>query len=254
MRRFYLPTLTESDRTVTLRGEEFHHLAQVLRLKPGDTVTLFDGKGQSYLGRIEALTQNEARVTIREKLKIGRESPLELVLGQGAAKADKMEFVIQKATELGVSRIIPLITSRTVVQLSGGGSARKIERWRRIALEAVKQCGRSRIPDVDEPQPFSEVLKSWEGFLKLTPWEGSEPRPPTDEGKTARPLREVLRERGSQNKVILLIGPEGGFSFEEVDEARSAGFIPVSLGPRILRTETAAVTALSLLQYEWGDL
>ncbi|MBI5286013.1 MAG: 16S rRNA (uracil(1498)-N(3))-methyltransferase [Deltaproteobacteria bacterium] len=243
MRRFFVENLTDTDKTVSIKGDEFHHLKTVLHLKVGDNISLFNGKGNDFLGSIEVITKDEAKVAIVERLKGLRESPIEVILCQGLAKSEKMDLIIQKATELGVSRVIPFFTSRTVPKLDGNKMANKVERWQRIALEAVKQCGRSLTPNVEMVKGFQGVLKGWDGYLRLILWEGEE----------TNTIKKALKE-WPLSKIVTLVGPEGGFTTDEVEEAKRSGFIPVSLGPRILRTETASIAILSILQYELGDM
>lgn len=241
MRRFFVEDLTNRVKVVSIIGNEFHHLRDVLRLKVGDEVSIFDGRGNNLLGKIEAMTRDSARVVIMKRLGDIRESPLEIILCQALAKAEKMDLIVQKAVELGVSRVIPFFTSRTVPKLGGDKMARKVERWQRIALESVKQCGRAMVPKVEKVVGFSEALKGWEGYLRLILWEGEK----------VSTLKGIYKEC---SKVVVLVGPEGGFTTEEVKEAEGAGFTPVSLGPRILRTETSAISIVAIIQYELGDM
>lgn len=242
MKRFFVEQLHDGENTVCITGKELHHLKDVLRLKKGEHVVVFDGRGREFLGSIENVSKGEACITIEKKIEVSRESPFEIILGQGIVKAEKMDLIIQKATELGVSRIIPFITPRVVSKLTGQQVTKKNQRWQNIALEAAKQCGRSIIPKVGELKTFGEVLKGWDKYAKIIPWEGEK----------ENNLKDILKTQSSG--CIVLIGPEGGFSDSEVVEAQQAGFLPVTLGPRILRTETAALSILAIIQYELGDM
>lgn len=248
MYRFYLPSVTPNEQPAALIGDEFKHLANVLRLKAGDKVSLFDGQGQEYEAVIEELTKDTAYLRLGEQHTESRESPLELYLVQGIAKGEKMDFVIQKATELGIKGVIPLEADRSVVRLTSSKKTDKQLRWQKVAIEAAKQCRRAFIPQVALPQSIKEFFSSLpQERLVLIPWE---------EG--GRSLRSVLTDpdviRGQSNPVYILIGPEGGWAETEVELARSRGAIPVTLGPRILRTETAGLATISAIMYQWGDL
>ncbi|MBI3753507.1 MAG: 16S rRNA (uracil(1498)-N(3))-methyltransferase [Deltaproteobacteria bacterium] len=243
MKRFFVEWLGEKDTAVLITGRELHHLKHVLRLKKGDHVILFDGKGHESFGDIESVGKNEACITVRKKSEALREGHLDITLAQGLVKGEKMDLIIQKATELGVSRIIPFVTSRTIPKIESEQPAKKMQRWQRIAMEAAKQCGRSRVPGVEEIKTFAEVLDGWGDYIKIIPWEG--------EGRNT--LKDILRSKRSAGSVVL-IGPEGGFSDAEIAEAKERGFVSVTLGPRILRTETAAISVLAIMQYELGDM
>jgi 16S rRNA (uracil1498-N3)-methyltransferase len=171
-----------------------------------------------------------------------RESPLRITLGQGLLKGERMKFVIQKATELGVDRIIPLVSARSIPIVEGERETLRLERWRRIAQEAAKQCGRTVVPEIGSIHELGDFLSQGEG-ARVILWEGE----PT-------PLRAVIEEIDPQGGITLLIGPEGGFSEEEVSTAQASGFHVAGLGKRILRAETATLSVLSILQHRFGDL
>lgn len=243
MARFFVKDIQDGKDAV-IRGSEFYHLTKVLRLQEGDSLSIFDGKGKEFEALIEAVTEREAVLKLLKSLGSSNESPLNIIIAQGIPKADKMDYIIQKATELGVSGIIPLITSRTVPVLKGDRALRRRSRFRKIALEAAKQCGRKRLPEVADITLLKDLLSSSNlPDMRLILWEG----------ETDRGLKEVLKERPPEN-VICLIGPEGGFSEEEVSTAIEKGFVPVTMGKRILKTETASLAFLSIIQYEWGDM
>jgi 16S rRNA (uracil1498-N3)-methyltransferase len=246
MRRFLVDGISRGDRSVLIAGEEFYHLSKVLRLKPGDQLTVFDGKGVELSGRIESVKKDRALIEITGIKKTPSESRLEITLIQGVAKGRKMDIIVQKAVELGVSVIQPFYAKRTIPRLDRRGEEKRLIRWKRVAVEAVKQCGRAMVPDIARPLKYDEAIEDHGDCLKLIPWEM----------ERAAGLKDILEENASEGieKVAVLIGPEGGFSEEDVREACDKGFLPVSLGPRILRTETAAIAVLGILQYELGDM
>jgi 16S rRNA (uracil1498-N3)-methyltransferase len=218
---------------VHIVGPELRHL-QTLRLAPGALLVVLDDGGTEHEVVLETVTAREAVARILRSARPERESPLELVLAAALVKGSKMDLVVEKATELGVQRIVPVETRRAVAR--GDHS----DRWRRIAVAAAKQSGRTRIPLVDAPQPLAVVVaEPWPG-LRLMPWEGEASRRIGDLPAGAR-------------AVTVLIGPEGGFATDEVALAEAHGFVPLTLGPRILRAETAAITIVALCQRRWGD-
>ena len=248
MRRFFVEGISRGDRSVCIRGDEFYHLSRVLRLKENTEVALFDGRGLELSGTIAALDDEQARIEVTGVSEQRGESPLEITLLQAMTKGGKMDLIIQKGTEIGVASFRPFFSDRTVPKAGADASAgaKRSARWRKIAVEAAKQCGRSVVPDIREPVPFEEVLAGIEDGLKLMPWEMEQ----------EKGLRETIREEGRAGveKAVILIGPEGGLTEENVATARQHGFIPVSLGPRILRTETAAIAALAIVQHCLGDM
>jgi 16S rRNA (uracil1498-N3)-methyltransferase len=248
VRRFFVSRQEISGGQAFIRGDELQHLVRVLRLGVGDPVIVFDGQGREYQGVIDSLSKEQAVVRLNSSLRVNRESPIDVWLAQGIAKGDKMEFIIQKAVELGVRGIIPLATQRTVVKLEGEKKKIKEQRWQKVVVEAAKQCGRIRLPDVF---PCTRVPDFLAGLplnkILLVPWE-----------KGGVPLKAVLtgKEYAFRQScpVYILIGPEGGLEEEEVAMAAEAGGIPVTLGPRILRTETAGLVATAVIMYQWGDI
>jgi 16S rRNA (uracil1498-N3)-methyltransferase len=236
------PEAIRGDR-VAFDRDETRHLARVLRLGEGDLVQAVDGRGAEYTVRLTRVGARAAEGEVVARARSGAESPLTLVLAQGLPKGDKLERIVRMATELGVSRIDPLLTRRTVVADPSGRAGDRVERYRRIAREAAKQCGRARVPEVRAP----EALHAWlarerpPGLL-LCLWE-----------REARPLDAVLPGERAPH-VTLVVGPEGGLAEEEVDAVRAAGGLVAGLGPRILRCETAGPLGLALLQARYGDL
>ena len=247
MRRFTItPDRVDGDR-ISFDRDESRHLARVLRLQPGDTVVAADGHGRDYTVRIETLGDTAAGtvvgITTREP-----DTAFPIVLLQGVAKGDKMETIVRAATELGVARVDPVITERTIVRLEPGRWRDRARRWQRVAKEATKQCGRAVIPDVGAPRPLGDVLgelgRASAAELRLCLWEGD-----------GEPLSGVLaRARETAQRAAVLIGPEGGLARTEVDSARASGFVVTSLGRRILRTETAGPAVIAILQSHLGDL
>ncbi|TLY94764.1 MAG: 16S rRNA (uracil(1498)-N(3))-methyltransferase [Gammaproteobacteria bacterium] len=238
--RVYLDAPLEAGGRVTLTDSAARHLTRVLRLRPGQALTLFNGGGGEYAATIEAVHGEKVEVAVGEAQAIERESPLSLTLAQGVSRGERMDFVVQKATELGASSIVPLLTERSVVRLSAPQAARKLEHWRAIAVSACEQSGRNRLPKVLSLIPLADFLtQSGSGSrLLLSPT-----------GSTR--IQDVPTPVSS---VTVLIGPEGGLADAEQSAALAAGFTAVRLGPRILRTETAAIAALTVLQREFGDL
>jgi len=234
MRRFVAPEGAIESGQVTLRDSEAYHLAVVLRLRAGARVLVADGRGIEHVVRLTAVDAQEVRGEI-EQTRTGVTAPLDLVLVQGVPKGAKMDDIVRMGTELGVRSFIPVLTTRTVAQ--GRGRA---ARWRRIAAEAAKQCARADVPAVLDPLPFTAALDRLSTTtLILLLWEG----------ERARTLAHVL-QGAAPSRVALLVGPEGGFDETEVSEAAARGATPVSLGPLILRTETAGVVAAAMVLYE----
>jgi 16S rRNA (uracil1498-N3)-methyltransferase len=240
--RVHVTSRLEAGSRVTLSGTAANHIARVLRLGAGDPLTLFDGSGGEHSARIEALGRDTVTVTVLEAHALERESPLSLTLAQGISRGERMDWVVQKATELGVTRIVPLLTQRSVVRLDAGQAHKKTGHWHAVAVAACEQCGRNRLPVVQDPQELqsflAEALPAAATRLLLSP---------------AGQLR--LQDLPVTTPAItVLIGPEGGLAGEEQEAAIAAGFTPVRLGPRVLRTETAAVAALAVIQGRLGDL
>jgi 16S rRNA (uracil1498-N3)-methyltransferase len=240
MIRIFLPPEQLSSKQITITGEQARYLTLVLRAKPGETLTIFDGLGFKYSCKIIQCHKKEVIVERIKKERYSAESSISITLAQGIAKGDKMDLIIQKSTELGVKKIIPLITERAQVRRT-----QKLDRWRKIALSASRQSGRDRIPEIEGPVDFREFLSRQFPLLEKGEKGGF-----FNSGN----LKGVLSAFKNTQQLTLLIGPEGGFSKEEVNAAAENGFIEASLGPRILRTETAPITALSIIKYELGDV
>jgi 16S rRNA (uracil1498-N3)-methyltransferase len=244
VRRFTISPERISGDRVAFDTDETQHLARVLRLRPGDLVTAADGRGRAWEVRILTLGDT-ATGTIVGPASLAAESPLAISLVQGVPKGDRMEAIVRATSELGVAQILPALTERTVVRLDAAQWRERARRWQRVAREATKQCGRAVVPAVEAPRPLSEwIAGAAPADLRLCLWEV--------EGE---PLRSVLDRRdGGTRSAIVIVGPEGGLTREEVALAVAAGYVPVTLGRRILRTETAGPTIVALLQYGLGDL
>ena len=249
-RRFYAPPIAfaPGGQTVSLSADEARHARGVLRLQPGDEVYVFDGAGKEFRGTVREFVRDGALLDVQEEVEPARsESLLKLTLGIALLKGEKFDLVVQKATELGASRIVPVASSRADVRIRDGDEAkRKVTRWQRIALEAAKQCGRARLMEIEEPVGFKALIDR--------PAEAGELRLMFAE-RDGSALAEVARnpESGSM-KLFALVGPEGGWTDEEIELAREGSWKIVTLGGRTLRAETAAIVITALLQHRLGDL
>lgn len=243
MRRFFLEGIDESTREAEITGEEFTHLKKVLRLGPGDSAAVFNGRGLELFGRIESIGQRSAIISIEGRSEGEKESPVKLTLLQGLLKGDRPEFIVQKATELGVMAVCFYMTVRTVPRVDGESAEKKLLRWKKAAIEGAKQCGRSTLPQITLASGLKEAVQDTEAELKLILWEKEK----------SVCLKELLSGR-SPRSAALLVGPEGGFSDDEAALAEKAGFLKAGMGPRILRAETAALAAAAIVQYAFGGL
>ena len=232
-----------SGQILELDAQATVHLTRVLRLKAGDSLRVFNGEGGEFEARLVEVGRRAARVELDAFVEREVESPLELVLAQGVSRGERMDYTVQKAVELGVSRIIPLLTERTAVNLRDERSEKRQAHWQAVVNGACEQSGRNRVPLVEPVMKFSGLMDA----ASSLPHEASKfvlhHRADTSLQSLARP----------QGPVYLLIGPEGGLSPAEITAATAAGFMPLRLGPRVLRTETAALAAISVLQWLWGD-
>jgi len=244
MPRFYIPNPHIENGLLKIEGDEVKHIQKVLRLKAGDEMVLFDGLGQEFEGTIIKEGRSSVVVKIQRILPSKGVDLFEVTLAQSLLKGEKMDYLIQKATELGVKEIIPFFSSRSVPLLEKSRRLKRHVRWEKIAVEASKQCGRGVIPKIESLQDYSDMLRGAStDSLRLILWE-----------KKGMKLKEVLERSREKMKIFFVIGPEGGFSDEEVEKAKRAGFVAVTLGRRILRAETASLCLLSILQYERGDM
>jgi 16S rRNA (uracil1498-N3)-methyltransferase len=240
--RFYHSENLELKHVVELGAQTHIHATKVLRLKVGDQFALFNGDGFDYVARIIELSKHKTSVEIIDRYEVNHESPLKITLAQGLAAGDKMDWIIQKAVELGIQSIQPLLTERSIVKLDRERADKKIEHWKTVAISACEQTGRSIIPDISSPTHLTQWL--------------------SNQNQTTDSLKLILTPAKAQNlnhlekpssPVVFIVGPEGGFSEKEMDLALRSGFVPVNFGKRILRTETASIVALSIMQNLWGD-
>lgn len=246
LRRFVVDEIRPENGLVSIRGQEARHISLVLRIGAGDRIILMDRKGARFLALVESARASEVTVSIQEPLGAPLSSPADITIFQALLRPGPMDLLIQKTSELGVSRIFPFVAERTVVRPDEKGRANKLRHWEEIASGASKQSNRGRPPAIHPVLPFSDLLTQFKTGeqMKVILWEGEE----------TQDLKGVIRNRESGPGAIGIIGPEGGFVLAEVERAVSAGFEPVSMGQRILRAETAAIAFVAVLQYEWGDL
>jgi 16S rRNA (uracil1498-N3)-methyltransferase len=243
--RFFLPSKSIQSQRGTIVGEELEHLRRVLRVGPGDRITVFDDTGWEHEAVVRAFSANQGEIDILRSYPADRESSLAVTLAAGLTKGQKIDLVIEKATELGIQTIVPFVSAHTVPRLDERKTERRAGRWGKIALSAAKQSGRTRIPRILPLHDFQALVRQpWADMLKLLCWER----------EAQRSLKEVYEKEPHARAILLLIGPEGGFSFDEAKAAQQHGFVSIHLGRRTLRAETAAVTAMSLVQFLWGDL
>lgn len=238
--RLYVPVPLRVGEVIELPPEQSHHLLRVLRLRISEPLALFSGSALEYRGRIVAIGNARVSIAIEAEQAAQGESPLAITLAQALARAERMDFTIQKSVELGVRRLVPLLTERSVVRLSLEIASRRMEHWRRIIIGACEQSGRVYLPELQAPRSFAAWIAQPLSGSKLL----------LDPGAS----QALANIAGVGSEVLLLVGGEGGFSERERDAAQAAGFLAVHLGPRVLRTETAALMALSILQSRFGDL
>jgi 16S rRNA (uracil1498-N3)-methyltransferase len=240
MKRFYAPPEQFQAEAVTLSTEETRHLRDVLRLKVGDEVQVFDGDGREFVCMIADIRKSGAGLSVlRETEPAAPESGLSLTLAAAIYKNDKIDLVVQKAVELGVKHFIPLMAFRSELKIRD--TVKRTERWRKIALEATKQCERARVMTIDEITPFEDLVASSEaGGATLLMF--------SEKGGAGIPTKTLHKN------ITALVGPKGGWEDSEIELASGRGFLPVKLGRRIMRAETAAITFAALLQHRFGDL
>ncbi len=238
--RIYHPGLLAEDSQTQLSVEAAHHLVNVLRMKQGQPLVLFNGDGNEYPAELLEVSKRAAVARVDAKLQMPVESPLRIHLGQGVSKGDRMDFVLQKSVELGVSEITPVITERCTVKLNAERWEKKQGQWQKIIIGACEQSGRNVVPTLHPPVKLQEWLAQSTCEVRIT----LDPRAEHGIAGLPRPTQGAR----------LLIGPEGGLSDQEVYQAKESGFYGVRMGPRILRTETAALTSIAVLQSQFGDL
>jgi 16S rRNA (uracil1498-N3)-methyltransferase len=237
--RFYCSELDPNSEVLTLPAQVHRHAIQVLRLKSGEELCLFDGSGIEYTAQLEQVNKRESTARIIQTRQVDKESPLKTTLIQGISRGEKMDYTLQKAVELGVNQIIPVMTERCNVSLSGERAEKKRLHWQGVIISACEQSGRSIIPQLGPILSFEELLQT--------------PLPGTT--LILDPLAEIKIASLEKNETVnLLIGPEGGLTEREIEVAKQSNFHAVQFGPRILRTETAAVAVLAVIQTLWGDM
>ena len=239
--RFYCPQTLPDSGSFELPADAAHHATRVLRLRTGDAVQVFDGEGNAVDARIASISGKQVVLDQVQLCAAGSVPPLHITLAQAMSSSEKMDWVVQKATELGVTEIQPVQTQRSVAKLSGERIVKRSEHWRGVIIAASEQCGRNTLPQIHAPQDLSH-------WLALADMQAGSKFILLPDGATA--LHAQARPQGA---ATLLIGPEGGFTPEEALMAQQAGFVPVLLGPRVLRTETAAIAGIAALQTLWGD-
>jgi 16S rRNA (uracil1498-N3)-methyltransferase len=246
MTRFFIPQdQFHADQTVTLYGEDARHLTRVLRKQPGAEITVLNGKGAEYRARITDVGDDRVTAVILEATQRLTESRVRINLVQGLPKGEKFEWILQKNTEIGVARFQPVLTERSTVKLDPAARAKKLDRWRKIVREAAEQSGRQLTPEIEPVRDWRELAAALRPGLILIPWEG----------EREQPIKRVLASRPEiPDEITVLIGPEGGFAVDEVEAARRWGAIPVTLGPRILRTETAGLAVATIILYQYGEM
>ena len=246
MRRFFIDKIPFHTDLILMPVREAAHITKVLRMKKGDKLILFDGKGKEFESTIEKIFHKELWVRRNKSISPTLPSPLKICLAQALVKAPALDYLLQKTTELGVSDIHLLHSERTVVKINLDNLGKKMIRWQEILRSACRQCGRTVLPDLKTPVSFEDSVTNavQENTLCLILWENEEK---TD-------LKTLLRSMPQAPQVFAMVGPEGGFTTDEINFAKKSGFKLISLGKRILRSETAAIALLSVLQYEWGDL
>lgn len=248
MRRIFIKSLLSD--TLAITGGDAHHLGRVMRTKAGDHIVVADDVGKVGEYIITGFTENTVRLQLESYIQEETESPVELVLAQCLTKGDKLELITQKATELGVNVIVPLASDNCVVKYDAKKAAARQEKWQKIANEAGKQCGRSCLPVVEPVAPLGRWLKD----MAETAGNDGTAICMCYENEEQQGIKAFLQAHKEAKKIVVIIGPEGGFSLAEAQMARNLGIASVSLGSRILRAETAAIAAAAVIQYEIGDL
>lgn len=242
MQRYFVEPHQMSEREVIITGDDVHHIVKVMRHSVGDFILVSDGEGRAALARLTLLNAGEVRADIVEERNEVRELPIRVTIGQGLPKADKLEWIIQKGTEMGAYAFQPFSSERTIVKLDEKKEGKKLERWQKIAKEAAEQAHRHILPKVLNPTSFKNLLALSESYsTRLIAYEQ----------ETSVRLKDVCETITPGDSLLVLVGPEGGFSADEVAQAQAAGFVSVQLGPRILRTETASQYVLAALSFHF---
>ncbi len=241
--RIYSTTPITPGALLQLDDASRRHVVQVLRMRASAPLILFDGRGGELPATIQTIEKRSVTVQVGERVEIDCESPLEIHLFQGVSKGERMDYVIQKATECGVSAITPLLCERTVVRLDPKRMEKKMDHWQKVAISACEQCGRNRVPPIHPPLSWSAFLssgKAGDGFVL--------------DAASERKLSDFQLSKPNGGRIGIITGPEGGLTLQEINSAVESGYQGVQMGPRILRTETASVVAITIMQALWGDL
>lgn len=242
MHRFFVDSSLKNDNHVVITGDDVTHISKVLRLRHNDEITVCDPDGIDCLCRIEMVEKDSVTAQIVSRVPSLTEPPVKITLFQGVPKGDKLDTVVQKCVELGAMRVVPVAMKRSVAIIKD--KEKKQQRLQKIALEAAKQCNRAIVPQIDAVMTFDEAIGCSSDFdLKLLPYEAEK----------STGMKEALKGSADAKNICIFIGPEGGFDESEVEKARSSGFETVSMGPRIMRTETAPLAAITAVMYELGD-
>jgi 16S rRNA (uracil1498-N3)-methyltransferase len=246
MRTFFIEPAAAAKSEVIIEGSQAHHIKNVLRLKPGDQLKLCDGTGGEYEAIIRNMDAESVDVDIQRRLRSTPEMRPRISVAQAFLKEKKMDDLVRKLSELGISDWLPFFPERSVARPDGARLAGRIHRWQRIAAEAMKQCRRKTILNIHEPYTFEKLLQITESCdLKIVFWEGE--AVPFDANRT-------MKNEPPPQSIVIMLGPEGGFAPQEIDAVRQSGFLTAGMGPRILRAETAAIAASTLVQYLFGDM
>lgn len=251
MQRYFLAAEQFQDGTVTITGDDAHHLIRVMRAEPGDEIICSNGADREVLAKVGQIEKASVIADIIQELPMDHEASVEVWIAQSLPKGDKLETVIQKCTELGAAKFLPFVSERTVVQYDAKKEAKRLERWQKIAKEAAEQAHRNRVPQVENPLTWKQLVEQTKNCnLALFCYEK----------ESGLRLRQLLaqasssRSEGRSLRIMVIVGPEGGFTEKEWEEAVDAGCSSISLGKRILRTETAAMAALTCILYEFNEM
>ncbi|MDL1983091.1 MAG: 16S rRNA (uracil(1498)-N(3))-methyltransferase [Deltaproteobacteria bacterium] len=246
MRRFFIEQTKITSTKIFITGSDAAHIKKVLRMKSGDRIGLFDGRGFEYEARIENLLAESVEVSITKRFLSASESPVQIIVAQALLKDKKMDILARQLTEIGITKLIPFTSIRSVPRPDKKRLSERRKRWEKIAIEALKQCRRGHVTEIGETITFNDVIKiDDECDLKIVFWENE-----------SKPISNAVQQVHDRHyrKILAVLGPEGGFTEKEIEDARACGFVTASLGPRILRAETATVAACTILQYLFGDM
>jgi len=244
MNRFYHSKPININETIVMDNFAAHHALKVMRLKINDQLILFNGDGSDFTGQVIRISKRQVEVSIKSKKNIKNESNLKVILLQALTSSEKMDLIIQKTTELGISEIQPIICERSIVKIKNEKIEKKLSHWRQVSIAACEQCGRAKIPTIHKPENIIKYLEKITDSDKITKIILSP--------EATKSLDNVTHNM--KRNIIVLIGPEGDFTKQELDFSIQKGFSPIKIGPRILRTETAPMCILSILQYKYGDI